>query len=625
MGFAKKFAFFHNLNTKRNAFIQQKESFCVIFIDMKKKNKLSRFIAYYKPHKLLFVADMTCSLLVAATGMGYPIITRVLINDFIPNGKNNLILITSFILLGIYILRACFRYFINYYGHIMGVQMQAQMRRDMFTKLEKLPYSYFDNHETGKIMSRMTNDLFDVAELAHHGPENIFIASFTIIGAFTYLMIINWVLGLITFAMVPILFLVSLFFRKRMLKAFRATRAAQASINGSLESSITGIRVTKAYTNEDKELEKFEKSNIEFIEARRKSFSALAGYMTSSSFITDLFNIIIILAGGLFMFAGDINVADFTTFVISISLFINPVNQLIAFMEQYQSASSGFTRFLEVLDEDDEIDNGTKILTDVKGNIEFKNLNFKYESSDRLILSNVSFSIEPGQKVALIGPTGGGKTTICHLLSRFYQVDNNDIFIDGTDINDLTLKSLRSNIGIVQQDVFLFAGTLKENILYGCPNATDKQVNMAVEKANLKEFVDALPEGLETAVGERGVKLSGGQKQRVSIARAFLKNPSILILDEATSALDNTTEFLIQSALDELCKNRTTIVVAHRLSTIKNANKILVVSGGTILEEGDHAELMAKGGIYKNLYKLQFRTMDDSEEAYLQQNMPMLS
>lgn len=590
-----------------------------------KKSKLARFVAYYGPHKLLFTLDMIASFLVAITGMAYPIITRMLIGDFIPNKNNNAIVITSFILLGIYILRALFRYFINYYGHVMGVLMQAQMRRDMFNKLEKLPYTYFDNHETGKIMSRMTNDLFDVAELAHHGPENIFIASFTIVGALTYLMIINWLLGLITFAMVPVLFVVSMLFRKKMLKAFKETRVAQARINGALESSITGIRVTKAYTNEAKELDKFEKSNVEFIKARKNSFSALAGYMTSSTFITDLFNIIIILAGGLFMFAENIDVADFTTFVVSISLFINPVNQLIQFMEQYQSASSGFTRFLEVLDEPEEIDNGVKTLGEFKGQIEFKDVKFQYETSNRAILGGVSFTIKPGEKIALIGPTGGGKTTICHLLGRFYRVEDNSIYIDDIDINDLKLSSLRGSIGIVQQDVFLFGGSLKENILYGSPEATDEQVNMAIEKANLKEFVDALPDGINTEVGERGVKLSGGQKQRVSIARAFLKNPSILILDEATSALDNTTEYLIQSALDELCKNRTTIVVAHRLSTIKNADKIFVVSGGLIVESGNHESLMELDGVYKSLYNLQFRQMDESEETFLNQNIPMLS
>ena len=592
---------------------------------MKKKSNLRRFIAYYKPHKVLFFFDMLASFLVAVIGMGYPILTRYLINDFIPNNKVDLVIISAISLFGIYLVRALLRLFIGYYGHVMGVAMQAQMRKDMFEKLEKLPYSYYDNHETGKIMSRMTNDLFDISELAHHGPENIFIASFTIIGSFTYLMIINWMLGLMFLAMVPILFLVVSFFRKRMRKAFQETRTAQARINASLESSITGIRVTKAYTNEAIEMEKFEKSNVEFINARKKSFSALAGFTSISNFVTDIFDICVILVGGLFMYYGKINVADFTTFVISISLFINPVNTLVGFMEQYQSASTGFARFIEVLDEPEEINDGTELLENVKGKIVFKDVQFKYIKDDRNILNGIDFTINPGEKIALIGPTGGGKTTICHLLSRFYRVDDDSIYIDGKDINKLELTSLRSKIGIVQQDVFLFGGTLKENILYGNPLASDEEVNVAIEKANLKEFIETLPDGLQTEVGERGVKLSGGQKQRVSIARAFLKNPSILILDEATSALDNTTEFLIQSALDNLCKNRTTIVVAHRLSTIKNANKIFVVSAGKIVEQGDHDSLMALNGVYKNLYDLQFRQMDDTVEAFLHQNMPILS
>ena len=566
-----------------------------------KQSKLSRFIAYYKPHKLLFFLDMTCSLLVALTGMGYPIITRILINDLIPNGKNNLILITSLVLLGVYILRACFRYFINYYGHVMGVAMQAQMRKDMFNKLEKLPYSYFDNHETGKIMSRMTNDLFDVSELAHHGPENIFIASFTILGAFTYLMIINWMLGLITFAMVPILFGISLFFRKRMLNAFKETRVAQASINGALESSITGIRVTKAYTNEEKELEKFEVSNKEFVKARTKAFSALAGYMTSSSFITDLFNIIIILGGGLFMYAGNINVADFTTFVISISLFINPVNQLIQFMEQYQSASSGFTRFLEVLDEKEEIDDGEKVLNNVQGYIEFKDVKFGY--NDKEILHGISFKLESGKTYSFVGKSGSGKSTIFNLITKMYDVDNDSIFIENVDINELSRDSLRDSIAIITQSPYIFNFTIRENLMLVRSGITDEEMKEACKTACIHDFIMNLPDGYDSKIGEGGTMLSGGERQRLAIARALLKGSNIILFDEATSALDNVTQEHIQDAINNLKGDHTILIIAHRLSTVIDSDKIFMIDDGNIICSGSHKYLLDNYDDYKNLYK----------------------
>ncbi len=580
---------------------------------------LKRFIKYYKPHKLILTLDMIAAFLVAAIGMGYPIITRYMLNDLIPNYEENwkLIIICGASLLGIYIVRMLLRYFIQYYGHIMGVAMQAEMRSELFSKVEKLPYSYFDEHETGKIMSRMTNDLFEISELAHHGPENLFIAGFTIIGAFTYLIIINWILALICFTMVPILFVVSYFCRKKMRAAFKATRVAQASINSSIESSISGIRVTKAYTNEQKELDKFEVSNQEFVEARKGTLKPMAVFFSSSSFIIDVFNVVIIVAGGLFVAKNYIALGDFSAFIVSINLFINPVNQLINFMEQFESADSGFKRFLEIIDEKEEANEGTLTLNDVKGNIDFEHVNFEYETSKHPILSDVSFSIKQGEKIALVGPTGGGKTTICHLIPRFYNVVDGVITIDGVNTKDIELSNLRQNIGIIQQDVFLFGGTIRENILYGNGNASEDDIQNAIDKSNLREFVNTLPDGLNTQIGERGVKLSGGQKQRISIARAFVKNPSILILDEATSALDNSTEFLIQSALDELCKGRTTLVVAHRLSTIRNANRIFVISGGKIVEQGSHEELIDHEGIYKSLYELQFKDLDEVDTGYL--------
>ena len=576
---------------------------------------LKRFIVYYKPHKVIFTLDMIASFLVALIGMGYPIITRYMLNDFIPNKKLELVIICAISLLLVYIIRMYLRYFIQYYGHIMGVRMQAQMRSDMFNKLEKLPYTFYDEHETGKIMSRMTNDLLDISELAHHGPENIFIAGFTLLASFVYLSIINWILALIIFACVPFLFFVTSHFRRQMRKAQLESKIAIAEVNSSLESSISGIRVTKAFTNTKKESEKFEKTNEKFVKARSSAFSAMGKFFASSQFITDVFNIIVLLVGGIFLYNEMIDIADYSTFIISVNMFIQPMNQLINFVEQFQNGTTGFKRYVEIMDEEEEnIHEGSKICPKVKGDISFKNVSFHYKSSEG-ILKNVSFDIKSGEKVALVGPSGGGKTTICHLIPRFYDVSMGEIDIDNENINEYTLESLRKQIGIVQQDVFLFGGSIKDNILYGNLDASEEELIEASKKANIYDYVKSLPQGFDTQIGERGVKLSGGQKQRISIARIFLKNPSILILDEATSALDNTTEMLIQNALDELCKGRTTIVVAHRLSTIRNANKIYVISDGEIKESGTHDELIAKNGAYKTLYELQFR--DNNEKAQL--------
>ena len=587
-------------------------------------NLLKRFIHYYKPHRLIFALDMTSSFLVAAIGICYPIITRLVLNDFLPNNDINGIIVASVILLVIYFIRMILRFFIQYYGHIMGVSMQAEMRRDLFVKLEKLPYSYYDNHETGKIMSRLTNDLFDISELAHHGPENIFIASITIITSFIYLMLINWILGLISLAILPILLTISIFFRKRMRKAFKESKIAIAEINANIESSISGIRVTKAYTNSEKEIEKFDKSNQKFINARKSCFKSMATFFSASQFITDFFNVLIILGGGLFLYFGKMQIVDITTFIVSISLFISPINQVINFTEQFQNGSTGFQRFIEIMDEKEEEQNeNAEILDNVRGDIEFKNVSFSYNEGETII-DNISFKIDAGETIALIGPTGGGKTTICHLIPRFYNLNSGDILIDGKSISKFSLESLRKHIGIVQQDVFLFNGTIKENILYGKLDASDEEVIDAARRANILDFINSLPNGFETNIGERGVKLSGGQKQRLSIARAFLKNPEILILDEATSALDNTTELLIQNSLNELSKGRTTLVVAHRLSTIKNANEIMVVSNGKIVERGDHEHLMSEDGIYKSLYMLQFKNVSENELNSLNNFITML-
>ena len=588
-----------------------------------KDSMLKRFVHYYKPHKKIFILDLIASFLVAAIGIGYPIITNMLMKDFIPNNNVNGIIIASIILLVIYLVRMLLRYFIQYYGHVMGVKMQAEMRKDMFDKLEKLPYSYYDNHETGKIMSRMTNDLFEISELAHHGPENIFIASITIISSFVYLMILNWILGLICFGMLPVLLVISMYFRSKMKIAMTNSKIAIAKVNASIESSITGIRVTKAYTNAKTEAKKFDVYNEEFVNARSESFGAMARFFSSSQFITDAFNVLIILGGGLFIYYKIMEVSDLTTFIVSISLFISPVHQVIQFSEQFINGTTGFKRFIEIMDETEENEcEGSKILENVKGDISFKDVTFSYNDS-KTILNHISFDIKQGENIALIGPTGGGKTTICHLIPRFYNITSGEIKIDGQNINDFTLESLRKNIGIVQQDVFLFNGTIKENILYGNENATDEQVIEASKKANIYEYICSLEDGFDTIVGERGVKLSGGQKQRISIARVFLKDPKILILDEATSALDNTTELLIQNSLNELSKGRTTIIVAHRLSTIKNATKILVVSNGSIIESGNHDELINKKGIYYQLYMLQFKDVKEKDLLYLDNQIKM--
>ena len=571
---------------------------------------LKRFIAYYKPHKFMFALDMLASLLISIIGMVYPIVTNKMLNDLIPNRLYEQIIIAGVTVLILYIVRMLLRYFVQYYGHIIGIKMQRQMRTDLFNHLERLPYSFFDNHETGAIMTRLTSDLFEVSELAHHGPENLFICAIMIIGSFAYLCTIDVYLTLIIFTCAPFLMLVSMVTRKRMREAFSERRKSNAVINAALESSITGIRVTKAFTNAEKEMEKFDKGNELYVESSRKSYKAMGQFHSSTAFVTDVFNVIILIAGGLFLYGGRINFADYSTFIISVNLFINPVNTLIGFVEQYQNGTTGFKRFLEIMDvAPEQEDPDAQPLTDVQGEIELDHINFSYNDS-REVLDDISLKVKKGDIMALVGPSGGGKTTICHLLPRFYPLSDGTIRIDGKDINKLTLDSLRRNIGIVQQDVFLFNGTIRDNILYGRLDATEEEVIEAAKRANIHEYVMSLEKGYDTEIGERGVRLSGGQKQRLSIARVFLKDPAILILDEATSALDNTTEILIQQALDELCRGRTTIVVAHRLSTIKRANSIAVIDQGKIIEQGTHEELMALGGIYKDLYSLQFRDSD---------------
>ena len=568
---------------------------------------LRRFISYYKPHKKLFAMDMGAALLVSAIGVVYPIITRTMLNTLIPERQYRMIVIFGLALLLLYFIKMMLNYFIQYQGHMMGVYMQARMRTDLFSHLETLPYSFFDNHETGKIMTRMTNDLFEVVELAHHGPENLIISFLSISFAFVYLSTINIWLTLIVFACVPFLLVISYSLRKKMRKAFRDSRTAIAEINASMESSISGIRVTKAFTNADKEKEKFEVGNGKFQVARKAAYSAMGRFHSGNTFVTDVFNVVVLIAGGLFLYNGQIRFGDYSAFIVSVNMFIGPVMTLINFMEQFENGITGFERFCEMMDEKPETDCPDAADAGIlEGHIEFRDVSYAYDE-DKNVLRHVDLDIEKGKTFALVGPSGGGKTTICHLIPHFYDVVSGQILLDGKEIHSLTLESVRRNIGIVQQDIYLFNDSMKENIRYGKLDATDDEIILAAKRANIHDYIMSLPNGYDTNIGERGVRLSGGQKQRLSIARVFLKNPPILILDEATSALDNTTEILIQQALDELCKGRTTLVVAHRLSTIKNADEIAVVSDGRIVEQGTHNELMAKQGMYYDLYQLQFR------------------
>ena len=569
---------------------------------------LKRFMAYYKPHRLIFALDMGASLLVSVIGIIYPIVTRTMLNDLIPNRKYQLIILAGILVLALYAIKMGLNYFIQYQGHMMGVHIQAQMRRDMFNHLEQLPYSFYDNHETGRIMSRMTNDLMDISELAHHGPENLIISSISIVTAFIYLSTINIWLTLIIFCCAPLLLFVALRLRSRMRDAFMRSRQSIARINASLESSISGIRVTKAFTNAGKEAEKFEVGNEQFIAARKDSYHAMAQFHSTTAFVTDVFNVIVLIAGGLFLYNGSINFGDYSAFIVSINMFLNPVNTLINFMEQYQNGVTGFERFLQIIDEEPERDSeGAKDIERVEGHIELRDVSYGYSGDgEHEVLHNVSLDIPKGKTFALVGPSGGGKTTLCHLIPHFYDITSGQLLIDGKEIHGITLESLRRNVGIVQQDIYLFNASIRDNILYGRLDATEEEVVEAAKRANIHDYILSMEHGYDTVIGERGVRLSGGQKQRLSIARVFLKNPPILILDEATSALDNTTEIMIQRALDELCKGRTTLVVAHRLSTIQNADQIAVIAGGRIVEQGSHAELMKLGGMYADLYRLQF-------------------
>ncbi|NLJ58715.1 MAG: ABC transporter ATP-binding protein, partial [Tissierellia bacterium] len=480
------------------------------------------------------------------------------------------------------------------------------MRRDIFEHLQDLPFVFFDENKTGSLSSRIINDLMDISELAHHGPEDLFISLVMLIGSFIMLSAINFPLALIVFSIVPLLVLVAMKLRIRMADTFFETRVTIGEVNATIENSISGIRVSKAFSNKEKEIEKFDKNNSLFKNARKKAYKVMAEFHVGSSFIIDFLNILVLSAGAIFFYRGWINFGDFAAFLLYIGNFLNPIRKLVNFVEQYQSGISGFKRFTEIMDTEVEKDEpAARDIYKVDGKIKFDNVTFAYDSNQE-VLKNISLNIKAGQTVAFVGPSGGGKTTLCHLIPRFYETEEGEISIDGINIKDFTRKSLRKNIGIVQQDVFLFTGTIYENILCGRYTATEEEVYQAAKNANIHDYIMSLPEGYDTYVGERGVKLSGGQKQRISIARVFLKNPPILILDEATSALDNATELLIQQSLEALSKGRTTVVVAHRLSTIKNADEIIILTDKGIEERGKHQELLANNGMYAELYNSQF-------------------
>ncbi|MBE7101237.1 MAG: ABC transporter ATP-binding protein [Clostridiales bacterium] len=571
---------------------------------------LKRFFKYYKPHKKMFFFDLTCAFLISICNIFYPMIARTIMDEYVPNENVRLLLTWAAVMAAIYIVKGILTYIVAYWGHVLGVKIQGDMRRDLFQHIETLPYSYFDENQTGSIMSRLVNDLFEVSELAHHAPEDIFNSFISVIGAIIMLSTINGWLALIVLCYIPLMIIFAAKARRRMHSAFSDSRKKVAMLNAEIESSISGVRVTKAYNATDSECEKFDRVNGEFKKARANAYKAMGIFHTGMSVFNDFLYWIALISGGLLCLFQKINIADFTAYILYITMLLTPIRTLINLFEQIQDGMTGFSRFCEIMDTSPEYEPENPVDSELEGDIVFTNVNFGYKSADGKdaeVLKNVSFTVRQGETLALVGASGGGKTTICNLLPRFYLCEDGEIRIGETNINDVATQVLRKKIAVVSQDVFLFAGTVRDNILYGTTDKTDEDMILAAKRANIHEYVMTLPNGYDTEVGERGVKLSGGQKQRISIARAFLKKSPILILDEATSALDNMTEMQIQSALSELAIGRTTIVVAHRLSTVKNADTILVLTDGVITECGSHEELVANGGTYAELYRYQFK------------------
>ena len=581
-----------------------------------KTGNMKKFLSYYKPYKKIFAADMFFACLGAAVTLIIPLIIRYITNDVIyrPAGESlKIILSLTGIMAVLIILEFYCNYFIAYYGHIMGAKMEYNMRNEIFSYYQKLSFSFFDNQKVGQLMSRVTNDLFEISELFHHGPEDIVISIIKLIGSFSILLSINWRLALVAFAIVPVMLVYAFYFNVKMKRAFVKNRARIADINAQIEDNLSGIRVVKSFANEEMEMDKFKVGNDRFVESKRESYRYMGLYHSGLGAFTTFISVIVIAVGAVFITTNLISITDLITFLLYINNFTEPIKKLINFTEQFQNGASGYTRFLEILSINPDITDkpDARELINAKGNITFENVYFHYEEHSETVLSNLNLHVNSGQYIALVGTSGVGKSTLCSLIPRFYDVSSGRILIDGEDIRDYTLKSLRNNIGIVQQDVYLFTGSVMDNIRYGNPHATDAEIVAAAQNANAHDFIMNLPEGYDTNIGQRGVKLSGGQKQRLSIARVFLKNPPILIFDEATSALDNESEKVVQESLEKLAKNRTTFVIAHRLSTIRNAEKILVLSENGIAESGSHEELLAKEGIYAELYNMQFKGRAD--------------
>ena len=566
------------------------------------------FLSYYKPHMKLFILDMCCALGIALVDLAFPAASRQALNELLPKNLYAAFFAVMAILLAAYALRSVMYFIVTYWGHMMGVRIEADIRRDLFSHMQDLSFSFYDKNRTGQLMSRATTDLFEITELAHHGPEDLFISAVTLIGALCMMVAIQWKLALIVFAVVPIFVGFTIIQRRRMMKASVRQKQTMAGINGQLESAISGMRTAKAFASEGQEEEKFRAANEQFKGAKRDYYQAMATYHAGLEFALPAMNVLTVAAGGLFIMRGEMDFVDLVTFTLYISTFLTPVRKLAAFVEQFLNGMAGFKRFVELMRVEPAVKDApdAREMEAAKGDILVDDVSFHYDGGPA-VLDHVSIHIPQGETVAVVGPSGGGKSTLCQLVPRFYDVTGGRILVDGQDVREVTQRSLRYNIGIVQQDVFLFAGTILDNIRYGRPDAGEAEVIEAARRAEIYDDIMSMPEGFHTYVGERGVMLSGGQKQRVSIARIFLKNPPILILDEATSALDSVTEARIQSAFDELAKGRTTLIIAHRLSTIRSANRIIVVDENHILEEGTHEELLAAGGEYAQLYNAQKR------------------
>lgn len=575
---------------------------------------IKKFISYYQPYKVLFFADMLCALLISLIDLSFPQLLKFFNNNLFQQDSSiiiNSLSLIAFALVGMYLLRFCCQYFITSWGHIMGARMESDMRQDLFNHFQRLPFSYYDKNNTGEMMSKIVSDLFDISELAHHGPENIFISLLKIIGSFILLSMINSKLTLILFIITLIMIAFSYLQNRKMHKVFMDNRKKIATVNARVQDSLSGIRIVKSFANEEIEEAKFSDSNLEFLSSKESSYNMMGIYQAGNSFFQGLLYTAVIIAGGYLIASNSMQIADLAIYALYIGILISPIEVLINSTEQFQKGYASFKRFVDILDETPEILNSPNAidLTTVNGKIAFENVSFYYDKTNE-VLNNVNLQIPAGKTIALVGPSGGGKTTLCSLIPRFYDVNSGQITIDDIDIKAVTLKSLRNAIGIVQQDVYMFAGTVLENISYGNPTATFEEIVVAAKKANIHDFIMSLAKGYNSHVGEHGVKLSGGQKQRLAIARVFLKNPPILILDEATSALDNESEQHIQKSLEELATNRTTIVIAHRLSTIKNADEIIVINDNGIQEQGTHEKLLTQNGLYAKYYNMQFENID---------------